>query len=121
MGTCIYCGKPAGLFSHQHKECREQYDDAAKRIFESFKEALTNSMEPPRFRELIEQIAHASSIQEPECKNLISSGFALLIDAASSDKILCVADENRIDALLSAFGMKLTDLPENTIINTQRP
>ena len=115
MGTCIYCGKPAGLFVHQHKECREQYDNAATRIFESFKEALTNSMEPPRFRELIQQIAHASSIQGPECKNLISSGFALLIDVASSDKILSEADENRIDALLSAFGMKLTDLPENTM------
>jgi vacuolar-type H+-ATPase subunit E/Vma4 len=115
MGTCIYCGKPAGLFSHQHKECREQYDNAVTRIFESFKEALTNSMEPKRFRELIEQIAHASSIQEPECKNLISSGFDLLIDGASSDEILSEADENRIDALLSAFGMKLTDLPENTM------
>jgi hypothetical protein len=115
MGTCIYCGKPAGLFSHQHKECREQYDNAATRIFEAFKEALTNLMQPPRFRELIEQIAHASSIQEPECKNLISSGFALLIDAVSSGKTLSEADENRIDALLSAFGMKLTDLPENTM------
>jgi hypothetical protein len=115
MGTCIYCGKPAGLFSHQHKECREQYDNAATRIFESFKEALTNSMEPKQFRELIEQIAHASSIDEPECKNLISSGFGLLIDGASSDEIFSEADENRIDALLSAFGMKPTDLPENTM------
>lgn len=26
MGTCKYCGKDAGLFSHLHKECEEKYN-----------------------------------------------------------------------------------------------
>lgn len=26
MGTCKYCGKPAGLFSHAHKECEEMHE-----------------------------------------------------------------------------------------------
>lgn len=26
MGTCKYCGKDAGLFSHVHKECEEKYN-----------------------------------------------------------------------------------------------
>ena len=26
MGTCKYCGKDAGLFSHEHKECEEKHE-----------------------------------------------------------------------------------------------
>lgn len=26
MGTCKYCGKDAGWFSHSHKECKEKHD-----------------------------------------------------------------------------------------------
>ena len=26
MGTCKYCGKEAGWFSHSHKECKEKHD-----------------------------------------------------------------------------------------------
>lgn len=26
MGTCKYCGKDAGWFSHSHKECKEKHE-----------------------------------------------------------------------------------------------
>ena len=32
MGTCKYCGKDAGLFSHVHKECEEKHGQGIRSL-----------------------------------------------------------------------------------------
>ena len=44
MGTCKYCGKDAGSFSHEHKECEEKHhqgiDTFEDAVHKYFKDAL---------------------------------------------------------------------------------
>lgn len=114
MGNCIFCDRPVGLFHREHKECRARHDNAVARIPNFFKETLTSSLSPERFRELTDEIAKSAFIRGPEYPNLITHGFAEMIDSATSDKVLAKDEEDRIDALLKAFGLKLTDLPEDS-------
>jgi hypothetical protein len=113
VSECIFCGKPAGLFHHEHTACREQHDKAAEQITESFREALKSSVTPVRFRELTQKIAEASYIKEAEYRQLVSQGFGEIINIATSDKIISETEEDRIGSLLKVFELKLIDLPED--------
>ena len=113
MGTCIYCGKSAGLFRHQHKACRERHDNVETKIVDFFTEALTSSISPLRFRELIEDLTRSAFIRDEDFRHLILLGFSALIDTALDDDLLTEGKEDRIVVLIKAFELKVSELTVN--------
>ena len=82
MTTCIYCGKPAGLFHRSHKECRELHKAAAKKVPEFFVKALESSMEPSKFHALAEEIAGTHYVANAEFRALAIRGLVSAINEA---------------------------------------
>ena len=44
MGTCKYCGKDAGLFSHIHKECEEKYNQGISSLEDGIRRYLKDAL-----------------------------------------------------------------------------
>ena len=69
---CKYCGMPAGLFSGEHKECREKYNSAAKLIAESLSDYINSEKglyEP--FGRASERTMSEGYIKQEEFENIV--------------------------------------------------
>jgi hypothetical protein len=110
VGTCIYCGKPAGFLRKEHPACKEQHDLAATRIPEVFaKKAIEDAIEPHRFRELVEESARTHFVNPNELRPLVIKGLQGTIDTAFA-RGLTEHDEVRINSLCRAFDVSQSDL-----------
>lgn len=109
MGVCIYCGKSAGIFRKQHKQCRALHDIAATRIPEFFTEALEKSINPARFRELADEVAATHFVAGTEYRTLVLTGLDQMIDKALEDEVLTDEESHRIVTLADTFGIEGTD------------
>jgi hypothetical protein len=105
MGTCVYCGEPAGWFRSRHAACVEKHQIAAQKIPGFFVQCLTSNLPAARFRELAEEIARTHHVGKDEFRQLAVKGISDLIDAALADHMITVAEEQRIDELREEFGL----------------
>lgn len=53
MGICKFCGRPAGLFSHAHKECEEKHKQGITSLESAMRSYFMNSLD---IRSLVSQI-----------------------------------------------------------------
>lgn len=58
MGVCKYCGKPAGFFSHAHKECEEKHKQGITLLETAMRSYFMNSLD---VRSLVNQIQGAKA------------------------------------------------------------
>jgi hypothetical protein len=82
MWTCSFCGKSAGIFRNEHKECRQRHDDATTRIAGFFTRVLSDQIEPEVFHGLMRDLAASAHIRDDEFRILACRGFAEITDAA---------------------------------------
>jgi hypothetical protein len=66
MGTCSFCGKSAGIFRSEHKECRQRHDEAVERMPAFFLKAFNDQVEPEIFHGLMIDLATAAHIEDDE-------------------------------------------------------
>ena len=45
MGSCVYCGEPAGLFRKKHDKCDARYQDGRSLLIEQVVAALAKAVE----------------------------------------------------------------------------
>jgi hypothetical protein len=113
MGNCIYCGERAGFLSRSHKECRQRHKAAIANIPEYFAQAMEAPIDVSRFKQLAQDMARASFIQDREFRQLAVRGLTKAIVRALDDHVITTAESERIDALGGAFGLTANDLPQN--------
>jgi hypothetical protein len=110
VGTCRYCGQPAGFLRRQHKECHLRHDEAATKITEFFVKALASSMEPSRFRTMTEEIAHKNLISNKEIRQLAITGLQKMITSASTHQEMSGEEDQRITGLCNTFDIQVNEL-----------
>jgi hypothetical protein len=110
LGTCRYCGQPAGFLRRQHKQCRLSHHQAAIQIIDFFAKALGSSMEPGRFRVMTEEIAHNNFIPDKEIRQLATTGLQKMITFASTHKGMSEDEDRRITALCNTFNIQVNEL-----------
>jgi hypothetical protein len=109
MGVCSFCGKPAGVFRHEHAECRQRHDEAAAKLPELCVEALASGVPAERLRDQIREFAAASYIKPEERRALVCKGFGAMVDAVLADRVLTPEEDRRIAAFAAAFGVSIED------------
>jgi hypothetical protein len=109
MWTCSFCGKSAGIFRNEHKECRQRHDDTTSRIAGFFTRALGDQIEPEVFHGLMRDMAASAGIRDDEFRTLVRGGFAEMTDAALGEGVLTEPAESRIKNLASAFGLRVDE------------
>ena len=113
MGNCIYCGEGAGFLRRSHKECRQRRKAAIANIPEYFAQAMEAPIDVSRFKQLAQNMAQASFIQDREFRPLAVRGMTKAIVRALDDHVITTAESERIDAVCGAFGLTSNDLPQN--------
>jgi hypothetical protein len=113
VGTCRFCGQPAGFLKRQHKECRLRHDEAASKITEFFVKALGSSMDPSRFRTMTEEIAHNNLISDKEIRELAITGLQKMITSASTHEAMSEEEDQRISGLCNTFNIQVNELGDS--------
>lgn len=110
MGTCIYCGKPAGWFHRFHPNCRDEHDVARKRIPEFFKEFVHSDMPSHHFGELARQVADQHFVSSQELHSLAIEGFRNAVDAVMEHQVPSKDEEARLVQLQREFALTQAEL-----------
>jgi hypothetical protein len=72
MGTCKYCGKSAGLFSHSHKECEEKYKQGITLLEGALRSYFMNAIQIGELRKVVANVSQNNFISNEDIGN--SSG-----------------------------------------------
>lgn len=56
MGTCKYCGRDAGLFSHVHKECEEKHEQGINYLEEGIRRYIGDKLKMNELTALVAKL-----------------------------------------------------------------
>lgn len=122
MGKCIYCGQPAGWFSHQHKKCEAAHQEKlraeeAHRQAGKYKAALqahaalNGETSLAGLPGLIFDTKSEFSLSDKDTAEVIINAWEAAVDAFLEDGLLVEEEEQRLVHFASAFDMKIADMP----------
>ena len=66
MGTCKYCGKDAGLFSHKHKECEEKHEQGIRSLEEGIRRYFSDALNMNELTALTAKLKSENYITEAD-------------------------------------------------------
>lgn len=105
MGTCTYCGKPAGLLRKYHKDCEEKFNEGWNKITKlAGLSAIKGTDYKTLFKE-ISEIANDSFIDEKKIELAIILGYEIAVEKFLDDGILSNEEEERLDAYQEYFNL----------------
>src|ERR1051325_4781003 len=111
MSNCTHCGKPAGLFRSYHPDCRAQFERAVTTIPAFFEKLLHSLLPAERFEQLLSEVAATFHIGPERLRSLSTMGINAMLDAAVSQRIPTVAEEDRILDIAATLGVSVNDIP----------
>lgn len=113
MGTCIYCGSGAGLFSNKHKHCSEAAGRATYEISGLLPSLLGNNSEPTSLLTKLQEISASANLTDKEFKESIRIGLLRLKDRILEDGVVTEQEESVVTSLLA----KLESLIDTRTLN----
>lgn len=66
MGTCKYCGKEAGLFSHVHKECEDRHEQGIRSLEDNIRRYFKDAMKINDLTRLLANLKSENYVTEPD-------------------------------------------------------
>ena len=66
MGTCKYCNKDAGFFSHSHKECEEKHEQGIRSLEDGIRRYFKDAMKLNELTALVARLKVENYITEPD-------------------------------------------------------
>lgn len=87
MGSCVHCGRPAGMLQRRHRECEARHKHAITLISTLFPQFIKGRAPADRFSELLRVAAEASFVTPDELRSLIASGIDQIIGNISQERV----------------------------------
>lgn len=113
MGTCIYCGKPAGIFREKHRECAEKRDQGWNEIIRLAKEAAIGTYPLEDVTNRSAAIAANSFLSSNEIREAMVTGWEKAVEHFLEDGNLEPQEEIRLVAFAEHFELTQEDLDKN--------
>lgn len=66
MGTCKYCGKDAGLFSHVHKECEEKHEQGILSLEDGIRKYFKDTLKKNELTGLVTKLKSENYVTDPD-------------------------------------------------------
>lgn len=66
MGTCKYCGKDAGFFSHEHKECEEKHGQGVSALEDGIRRYLKDVLKINELTGLVARLKRENYLTDPD-------------------------------------------------------
>lgn len=122
MGTCTYCGKPAGFLKSKHIECEEQHQKREQiikggraLIVSEVLGAIKGTEDFSMFEQKIAQIEQSSFVPSMDRKTLLTKGWENTVEYFLEDGLLDAKEEERLMKFQKHFGLSEDDLDNNGV------
>ena len=107
MADCKYCGKKAGLFRKEHKECAVVYSNGWQRMVSLASQAVgAPDFSESALREDLAAIARSCFVDDDGISAAIAQGWQQAVGLALADGILTQEEENRLRDFRDQFAIK---------------
>jgi hypothetical protein len=110
VSNCIFCGKPAGFFHHEHHECAEKHDSGRRQITNLILEFLSSPASAGSAVSRIKQVAEQSFISSSEKRDLFIAAWSSAVDSSLHDGVLSEEVEKRLVDLKEGLSLTSGDL-----------
>lgn len=106
MGSCIYCGRPAGFLRSAHRECADQNVAARSGIKALLSDALTDMRTDidATARQVL-ALAARGGVNEKDIQEAAKSAFQDFVEHVLDDGLLSAAEETRAVSIMRAFAL----------------
>lgn len=113
MGTCIYCGKPAGFLRSKHRECEEKRKQGLVEMARLARNAALGEGSEGSFEKLpvrLAEIAKDSFISPEEIRAAYIVGWGQAVSHFLEDGNLDPQEERQLTLFANHFGLTQTEL-----------
>jgi hypothetical protein len=118
VGDCRYCGKPAGWFRQQHKECDAKHHAGCEQILALAQDAIRNSGDLGTMEARAREVASSSYVQDGTVPALLVKAWENAVNAVLEDSVLSVAEETALERAQKHFGWRQDELDKNGTYTT---
>ncbi|HMQ76052.1 MAG TPA: hypothetical protein PKE21_11425 [Flavobacteriales bacterium] len=120
MGTCIHCGKPAGLFRSRHDACEARAQRRQAELLQrkvdlqrQVAAAIVDPTQHEALRALVEKETGAGDLDAHTIRGAIAEGWRRSVERCLEDGILDATEERQLMRLKSAYELTEEDLDVN--------
>ncbi len=120
MGSCKYCGKPAGLLRGAHRECEAEHHrtlglvSAGKgKMIDEIILAISNGKNLTRLENTLSSMSVQYKVPHGEQRDLVVKGWEAYVNRALEDGILEYQEEQRLMAFMQHFMLTQPELNVN--------
>lgn len=113
MGTCIYCGEPAGLFRKWHSKCNELNTEGVRMLPRFIKQTFEARGNIDRLGEIIRDLKRSTHISDDQLRSGVLQAIDDCVDLALSDHNLTDEEVATLDKILHLFGLRLADVEKS--------
>ena len=107
MADCKYCGKKAGLFRKEHKECAVVYSNGWQRMVSLASQAVgAPDFSESALREDLAAIARSCFVDDDGISAAIAQGWQKSVTDSLADGILTQEEENRLRDFRDRFALQ---------------
>jgi hypothetical protein len=110
LGSCKFCGKPAGFLRSKHAECEQRHENGKKQITAAISEALSPSGSFDALQCRLADIAQHCYVSDNERQTLLVQAWTSAVDRFLEDRVLDESEEKRLVDLKNRFALSETDL-----------
>jgi len=116
VGTCKYCGKPAGPLRSKHCECENKYKLTFEHLTRVSFETIIKSSSLKDFEELerdINNIAPDGYLTTSDVGYVLVSAFERAVEHFLNDGALSVEEQGKIESFVEFFKLDQNELDRN--------
>ena len=110
MGTCKFCGQPAGLWKSVHKECDEKNAVGKQEIAALVSRAIYRQELVPSLHQSLTAIRQSHWINDQTARSIIIEGWDKAVERAFDDGVLTEEEEKNLVDIMDALGLSDDDL-----------
>lgn len=113
MGTCVYCGKPAGILRNKHRECAEKRNQGWTEMVSLAKATALGERPEGSLNNLSDrlvEIARDSFISPDQVREALIDGWKQAVSHFLEDSNLDAQEEARLTQFAEQFALTQEDL-----------
>ena len=110
MGTCKYCGNPAGFLRRKHAECEQKNLSGWNQMIANAKESALGAKDLDTLESSLTKTATSSFVPSARLREAIITGWEQAVEKSLEDDILHVDEEKQLIRYMDRFQLKQDDL-----------
>jgi hypothetical protein len=110
MGKCNFCGKSAGWFRKEHKECRTKYREGLREATDLVAETILGNQNFTALEQRLAAMEKSHFLDPLKQKLTKTMGFGQAVDRLLEDHLLSEDEEERLNSFIEAGGLTQNEL-----------